>query len=483
MNLPFLHTRAASLTVTDAHVVWASGTRLGRRLRRLVSADEPVTEGDIAAAINRLVARHPPQYVVTHLDPLHVRYALLQGPPFDEVAPFEAWLQSEARRQLPPRAPLADFVLRAQLLEQTEDHTRCLLALANRQAVEERVALLEGAGLHLVSVGSIDGAIGQALGLDVRFCESQVAVLVLREQEASLLQYQAGGLQALTALSYDARAADADSLLQDVAVCLTPMPEQILVMGTNAPYVVERARESPQLDGVVQEASFDFLQEDRAVPFPSAHLPAAALVVQHLFLAQEAFNFLEPEVEQARLQEVEKKEAVRAILALGTVVGVLLLILILVTLYLESKQAGAEAELLALADQVERIEQATQAVEHLEQDLARAERLIIERTNVAGVLEGAGRAVSEGLWLDALTVEATEANRAHLTLTGAALSKHALAVYLDSLEQAAFAHDVRLLYSETVRAEAIYKKEQVAPQALTRFEIHLAFAHTMEARE
>lgn len=473
MTIPFFHTTAAGLYLSDTHVVWAVGTCLGRRLRRLTGQSEPVQDGDVRAALRRLIEKVKParMHIVTHLSPLHVRHAVLQGPAFDDAASFEAWLEAETTRNLPPRADRSGFVLRVQLLEQTEEYTRCLLAMASRKAVEERMALLEEVGLHVVGIGTVDVAMGEALAFDPGFVEHRSGVLFVRADDATLLQMHDGVLQALHTLPYGIETTDAGALLQEIVADLTPTPDGLFVTGAQARHVADQARDMRLIDGVIKEASLAFLPQAQALR--SVHVPAAALALQHLFPAPDALNFLEPEKVQTRLQESEKHEAVRAILTLGGVVGILLAILTVITFYLDGKRADADAELLILADQVERIERARKAVRQLEQDIAEAERLVVERTHVARILEGVGRVLSEDLWLEAATLETASSGTPHLTLTGAAFSKSNVAAYLDSLEQTPFTRNVRLLFSESIGATALYRQARVQDRTLTRFEIEL----------
>ena len=455
-------------------MVWASGTRLGRRLRWLESTSEAITDGDLAGALRRLKERVKPAqpHVVVHLDPLHIRHALLQGPAFDDTVSFDAWLRAEASRQLPPRAGLEDFIIRIQRLEEAEEYSRCLLALVSRKAVEQRVALLEEAGLRPIRMSSLDVAVGEALGLAPAFAERASAVLIVRVDDAVLLQYQEGLLQSLVTLPYGAETADATAFLHEVSAHLSPLPERIYVAGMQVQSLIDRAQEARLLEGLVQAATLEMVPDAQALLSPE-DLPAAALALQELFPAPDAFNFLEPDVVEGRLQEAEKHEAVRTVLALGSVVGLLFLIITLLTVYLTGKKAETEGELATLADQVERIEQAHASVAQLSRDIARAERLVVERTNVARVLEGIGRVAQAGLWLDAVTLEEVVSGTPQLTLAGTAFSKGDIAAYLDSLEQAPFARNVRLRYSESVRASSLYKQATVQDRPLTQFEIQL----------
>ena len=183
-------------------------------------------------------------------------------------------------------------------------------------------------------------------------------MLVVRSADATLLQYQEGVLQSLISLPYGIGTTDAVSLLQEVTTHLAPMPNRLYIVGTEAQQVIERARQARLLDGLIKEAPLETGTGVQASALPSAHVPAAALALQELFSVPEAVNFLEPDVVEARLQEIEKREATRAILALGSVVGVFFLLVTLVTVYLNGKKAATEAELAVLSDKVARIEQA-----------------------------------------------------------------------------------------------------------------------------
>ena len=160
-------------------------------------------------------------------------------------------------------------------------------------------------------------------------------------------------------------------------------------------------------------------------------------------------------------------------LGMGSLVSLLLVLLAVLTVYLRGKNAAIEAELLRLSDEVERIERAQETIRQLEQDIIQAEHLVVERTEVARMIEHVGRLVSENLWLDVAELAEGTPEAAHLTLTGAALDEGALAAYLNRLEQAPFARNVRLGVSERIHSARLYRQATVQDRVLTRFEIQL----------
>lgn len=476
MRLPFLHTTASALYLTDHTLVWMTGVRMGARLRSLYGAHEPVEGENQQAALKRLVEKMQPAmpYVVAHLEPLHVRYGIIQGPPFDDPVSFEAWRHREAKRHLPPGASLSDFIVRHQLIEQTDEHTRCLLAFTRREAVEAREALLQKAGLRLLRLGSLDLAIGDVLHFNPDFAGGRSVVVIPREQEATVLHYQDGLLQTLLTLPFDRSTHGVSAVLNEVMRQVTPVPDRMFVTGPKAAEIVAHARETSLIDCPVQEGRLDWISCVGETALPPSHMPAAALALQHLFAVPEAINFLAPEVVAARHQGKEKREAMRAAAILGALMGVLYLLVASMTAVLHTRQAASDVALQQQAGLVAGLEQAEREVQQLEHQVAQAERLVGERTHVTDMLQIIGRNLPEGMWLEKVTLETDVPNAPHLTLTGAAREEHSITFYLERLEQTAFATKVRLMYAEAIQATVLYRRVEVRDQPLTRFEIQIS---------
>ncbi|MDX1545801.1 MAG: PilN domain-containing protein [Rhodothermales bacterium] len=472
MTLPFLHPSAAALYVGKRRLTWVSAVRWRHRLHALALTHEPLGDGGAAAALARLVARvRPPHpYVVTHLDALHLRHAVLHGPGFDDAAAFGAWLQAEAARLLPPRAAPGDFVSRCLILDEEDEQARCLLVLASRNAVAQRVAMLGGAGLKPLCLTSTSAALSQLLGLAAHRTEARTALLHLRTHDALLMHAEEGRLAAMTLLPCSPAETEAALLLGEVAAVLPGGVGSLSIVGEGAGRLAEAARTAGGLGVPVRPFGAAALPRVRGLPADEA--PAAALALYALFADAAALSFLDEETIYEGVQAIEKREALRASLALGSIVGLLLLALTAVHAGLATRQAASSAVLKTLAAEVEARAATRADVARLERELRHAERLVAERTDVARLLEAVGRAVPEALWLDAAALEETP-GAVQLTLRGAALSERALAVYLHRLERAAFGATVRLLYSEAVPAVSAYPGAAHADRLLTRFEIRL----------
>lgn len=467
--------------LTGTQVCWVQVRRLGGRLDRLQYAAEDVCNGDLRGALQRLVARIAPRdpYVVANLDALHVRAVVIQGPPFDDEEAQAAWVQGQAGRQLPPGTRLEDFVVRFRPTIATDERTVGLMLLARREAVEARAALVQEVGLVPVGIGCADTAVGDMLAFDAPFLEGRSAVLVVRAMEAVLLGYREGLLDSVVTLGWGRDHAAA--LVEEVRVQLAGWaagseagaPARLYVVGVAGEGVAEQARAARIAGGTVLEVGTFKGYRNRDLPLPPSHLPAAALAVSHLFPGLQPLSLMEGVKQQAWQSEVEKQAATRSVLGMGAVLAACLLLLVLLATWLDLRQSRTSEALLQLADRITEVEQARAALQQLEADVAQAERLVTERTNVAGLMAWIGRATPETLWFDALHLTTPPSGAARLTLYGAAFDEAPVAALLDSLEQAAFLENVRLVYAEQVPAQALYKQATVPQRTLARFEISL----------
>ena len=91
-------------------------------------------------------------------------------------------------------------------------------------------------------------------------------------------------------------------------------------------------------------------------------------------------------------------------------------------------------------------------------------------------MERVGRAVPDGVWLEALTLETDAQKALRLTLEGGAYQEEDIALYLERLEQAPFSTTVQLLYAEAIQGRSRYRQAAAADRPFTRFEVQLGVA-------
>lgn len=483
MNVPFVHNEAAGLYLSDAEVCWVSLRTQAGRLRHVRCAVEPVERGDVRAALQRLVARVAPShpYVATHLDPLHVRHALLDGPGFDDDEVLAAWVTDHAARRLPPGARLDRFIVRRHVLERSEDRTRCLLSIAPREAVEERKHLLAAVGLKPLLLSAVDADVGFVLAFQPDFLAGRAAVLLVQAGRAVLAEYRDGVFQATIPLAHGAASPDAlahelDEVFSAEAGDGRPVRAMLHVVGHGAGEVVARLQEVLPQDLRIYDGRLLIPAGRRTLPLAGAQIPAAALAMHRLYPALGGIDFLDEDTAVAALQEQEKREAVRVSLYAGGCVLAFTAAALLATTLLGAAQARTGAEMLRMADQVAEVEQARAALERLAQEVAQAERLVSERTHAAVALEQVGRAAPGSLWLEAIRLTTTPTATLQLSLQGAAFGEADLSQYLHRLEEAQSVREVRLVYSETVTTRRLYREAAFQDRPLVRFEIRLQWA-------
>lgn len=482
MRVPFLHPAVQALGFGERCLTWVAATRGRRCLKALDVTHQAIEDGDVAAALTRLMARvRPPHpYVVTHLQAPYLWHVVLVAPFFDDAETFEAWQAAEAARRLPPNARPEDFIRRTVVLEEGEEQIRCLLVLASRHAAEQRLALLAGAGLEPLGLGSTTAALGGTLALNEHGAR-WAGLLEVRADGSTLITVGEGVLVELTELPYGLATTEAAVLLDETCALLPAGTAPLFVAGEGAGQLLEAARRAPPAGSSVQALGWEAGLIGPAEPVDVADAPTVALALQALFSGLGDVSFLDSETAHAGVQAVERREALRAILALAGAFGLLLVVLSVLHAQLADRRAAASAVLDTLSGELEEMEAARAGIARLEREIRQAERLVVERTDVAGLLGGLGRAVPEALWLDALTIEEAEPGRAQLTLTGATLSEQALARYLERLEQTTPGGDVRLLLSESVTASALYRSAPAADLRLVRFEITVVLLPTEPA--
>ncbi len=141
--------------------------------------------------------------------------------------------------------------------------------------------------------------------------------------------------------------------------------------------------------------------------------------------------------------------------------------------WVASRKARTAAALAAMAGRVSAIEAARTELARLEADVKQAERLVLERTNLASVLETVGQEAPETLWLEQVRAAPGPDAALQVTISGAALDATAVATYLDRLERVRALREVRLSSSQTVRAAARYHDLLAADHDLSAFSITL----------
>lgn len=481
MRLPFIDRIAVGLHLTETSIVWAELHSRAGRIVRLHSASEAIGEGEGAAvALARLVERLDPgvRAVVTHLDPLHVRHVRLRGPAFDDEETRSAWVRAQVQQELPAGTGLNDFVIREGRREMGEDHTACLVALARVAAVEARCALLQEAGVQPVAVGSVDAVAGHVLAFDASFAEGHSAVLISRAGEAVLAGYVEGRLQAVLPLT--GGAGEPDVLGREVVALLfgsedsgmPGRPDRLFVLGEQQETVASWLQKQVP-DGLPVLAGPVTIGARERISVPASHLLPAALAMRQLFPALEGVDFLDGTAMASWRQEVEKRDALRCLLIAGGLAAFLLVVVTAASAWIGWRQAQASEALAQMAGQVAEVEAARVDLARLEQDVEQAERLVLERTNRAGLLELVGRTAPEQLWLESINVSTPERGDLRVMLSGVAFDERHVAAYLKRLEKGAAAHRVRLVYSESVPARTLYRQLDVRERVLTRFEVAL----------
>lgn len=425
------------------------------------------------------------------LDAQHVRHVVLHGPAFDDPESLELWVQSEIERQLPDHVDSDDFVVRRRVLEQTEKHTRILMALARHEAIEAKKAQLEDRELHPLSIDSKEASMARILAYHPLFGVGSVAVVLVHHTSASLIYYEDGILQTIVSLAQDSAASSAlveevhSTLIAWMAEGIMYSLPAVMIVGEGSEAIIREMQQNVALREHVTDATIQIPTRPDHLKISPEQAPLAAIAIQQIYPELNDFNFLDEAQAEEGCELIEKQEALLSMLIGGGILVSLLLITIVAAGFIATRLSASEARLLEMADQITQIEAARAEVEQLSQDVAQAKKLATERTRTAIILETAARQVPAGLWLEAIDVE-RGAEEAILKLSGLALDQQELAQYLDRLEEASLMEGVRLAYSENISAEQHYRHAStvrpIQRRPLVQFAIETDVKNPGEAR-
>jgi len=141
-----------------------------------------------------------------------------------------------------------------------------------------------------------------------------------------------------------------------------------------------------------------------AVGVSAPCVPAAAMAMQQLYVSAAPLNFLGEAAADAGRGLRDRREALRLGLAVGGVVGGLLLVSTLAQLALGFWTQSVQDDLTRMQAQMQTVETAERRRDALRERLRQSRRLAQLRTHAAVLLERVGRSVPEEVWLDGAAI-------------------------------------------------------------------------------
>ncbi|MGF1670729.1 MAG: PilN domain-containing protein, partial [Balneolaceae bacterium] len=202
---------------------------------------------------------------------------------------------------------------------------------------------------------------------------------------------------------------------------------------------------------------------------------ACGMAVKQLYPGLDTINMLEAACVTSNREAIEKKDAMITTAASGVVLLLTFLLLVLAGWILDNKKQQLDERLAVIEDKITAVEHARLQVHELRSSILQVRNLIDDRSSTVRHIEAVGRSLPEGVWLDELRLTAVSGTTNHfrLTIRGYALSERFISALLESLEQQKDIHGIRLVYSEQIDTQDIYKERAYQENTLVHYEIQM----------
>lgn len=482
MKLPFIQHIGIGLHITGQAIRWVELTRIRDDIKVRSTGSVHVSEGDVKSALSELLEQVNPSwnYVTVNIDPGHVRQKLIGVPVFEDEVYLETWLREQKEALIPDGLNREDFIVCHRFMGQPEDHQRCLLVIMRKQAVEARIRLLKSVGLRPSVITTGDLETGYAYLFDPEFTADESCLIKAFEDYSSLQFYSGGMLNNVVELT--GGDLSVSEILEEAEAYLATagmIPGQ--QAGKHAFRLVTDKEFGPENSGVGFSGN---ASENISLGRPLFHITsesmrlnsdmsvAAGMAVKQLYPALDAVNFLEHQHAEDIREEIQQKDAVHTGLILGSLIGLLLILLTGTQFFLKSKLYAAQQQVALLEDNITAVSEARERVAELRQRVSQARQLVGERTNMAGILEVAGRSVPQRTWLNEVDVYKTDWGK-EVVLYGFAYNDALVASLMQRLENEKAVGSVRLIFSETVESGDVYSQADAEERSLVQFEIRV----------
>lgn len=487
MYIPFYHRVGHGLYFGEEKLYWAVLRRTGRTVgvREVVSQTIP-SGSSAAAALKELVDRldGEPEVVATHLDPTHVRCFVAERP---DSAPEVRWMKDTARNYLPSGVSLDDFVVRCRVLQRDDTRTKpgqpdeYVLALARREAIEERKEICRTADLAPIAIGDLRMDLCFGFAFDTSFVEAQSPVVLRHGANAWLLRHRNGTLR-----EAPHELGTAGGVLENAMVHLTEKGSAegrvgLRIVGPDASEAVERVGNetftpitpqlgSPTFGGEASEAS---VRDDERANLRAEAAPAIACAVKGLYVRADPINFLDADAVQGAQDQRDRRDVLRAGAVAGGAVAILLFVATVLNLYFQRQVTRSSIRLEQMDERITQVEQARESRDRLRNRLKQSRALVERRTRAAAIMDAVGQAVPQGIWFDELNISRVEDDSIRVRASGYATRDADVATLLSQLEERPQLQEVGLEYSRIVPAESVYERTGRYREALTRFAVFL----------
>ena len=438
----------------------------------------------IVQAIQRLYQRLHirNREVVVHIGGGSVRHTFLESPLLSS-AELTQWVREQILKQLPVSVKSSQLVITYHILNQHEQGFRLLVGTCQRHVIEKRIRLIEEAGLKPIAIGlgSLDLILAFALQDRTFFNEAVLFVEADQDRNSLILTENGSPVFYQNMESHLSGSRSVHAVKQQVTEFLSAYRQKGETKLQKIILVGMHAKEEMQ-DGLASLQS----RVDLGVPLrdmgkqelPSEYAVASGLALKKYYPLLNTLDFLLKENKQAIHQENEKRFAQRLILGLGFIVLAAMLILNITKAVLLDRLENSEAQLLALNEKILTVEQAKKDQKIMVNALSEMQKLVVRRSRYAELMDEVALILPKKVWLGELVCDPLQSvgnkkkqKSADVLISGWAFDEIRIADFLAGLEKSPFFKNARLLTTERLSANEVWKRSKMRKVPLIKFQI------------
>ncbi len=475
-------------------------TKLFKRIRLARFGEESFSspsETAIVGAVQKLFKdlKIRQKEVIIHATGKGIRHVVIRVP-LQPASELSLLIQQQIAKQLPVSIDPSKLILSFHIIEQTDQGFQVLVSYCQMHALEEKINLIEKAGLIPLSIGSRTIDLIQSLAFSRKeFFDQPYAILTIRKDQTEFFITKNGSPivhQDIDTVFNQQKNVDKNlPLLKDMIVkTLSEWQEQketkikkMIVTGDVTDDILEKDRFKQIIPSEIDiEAGYPLEgllpSEQRLEPKYSL---AAGLALKKYFPLLNTIDLLPDDRKNTLDKMKEKKTSLGIILGFGSMILILLLILTVIQSMMTNRLNDSEEELVLYQDQISVMEQAQNEQIQLQKTYQEIERLVTQRSNMAELLEEISRILPEEAWLQEFIYKPVEIQTSSQTteitnqirISGLAFNESAIAILISNLENSKYFQNIQLITTNRISGDEVFNRTKIINIPLIQFAIQV----------
>ena len=472
-------------------------TRFFKRIRLARFGEESLSSPSETAILNAIQKlfkdfKIRQKEVVIHATSIGIRHVIIHIPVLSS-SELHLLIQQQVAKQLPVSIDPSKLILSYHIIEQTNQGFQVLVSCCQPHALEEKINVVEKAGLIPAAIGSRTIDLIQSFAFSRKdFFDQSYAILDSEKNQTDFFITKNGSPivhQDIDAVFSQEKNFDKNlPLLKDMILRMlsewqkkeeTKIEKMIITGDINPDDILENDRFKEIVpSGLDIEVGYPLegllSSEQRLEPKYSI---AAGLALKKYFPLLNTIDLLPDDRKNTLYKMKEKKTSLSIILGFGSIILIILLFLTIMQSVMTDQLENSEEELVFYQDQISVIEQAQNEQIQLQKTYQEIERLVTQRSNMAALLEEISRILPARVWLQELVCKPQESRTSSQTteitnqirISGLAFDESAIAVLISNLENSEYFQNILLITTERMSGDEVFNRTKIENVSLIRF--------------